>query len=796
MAQEVYFNTDFFPKGSEHLDLNSFNVGNVALPGDYRADVWVNGRAVGRQDIRITSQPNDQSAACFTLAQVKQLGVNQRYIKPQLSSLSDNGDSCRALGYLVDSASSSFEIQTQRLQVSIPQIAMSRQVPGYVSPESWDSGTTASMLGYNANATRNISNGEHEDRAYLGFTAGLNLGEWRLRHNGSLEWQNQTGTVYRSINSLVQRDLTTMQSQLTVGETYSSGEVFNSLTYRGVALATDDRMLPQSMRGYAPTIRGIARTSARVSVRQRSNVLMEILVAPGAFVIDDLSSVGYGNDLEVVIDEADGTQQRFVVPYSSVSQLLRPGVWRYSLTAGEVTNQNHKRPPQFFQGTLQRGLNNAITGVTGLQTSEHYTAILNGFAFNTGLGAIAVDLTHTRTQLLQGAIQGDSVRLSYSKSIALTGSQLNVGAYRFSQEGFHDLNSAVHAIESERRYTRRPSSRYSLSMNQSLGEWGQIGLSGLMQSYWNDQGRDLQYQFNFGTQIGTVGWSLDINLARSGTREMETSLLLSASMPLDLGSSNRYAQLTSRISRDSYGGLSEDVAMTNSAGEFSQYNYGIDGQRDSAGGISTSLFGQYQGSRTSLGSSLSHGDRFSSVNLSASGAVVVHPLGVTMTPHRGETVAVVSAPGAQGAGVVGYPNVKLDSRGNAVVPYLRPYQMNDVAIDPLGMSSDIELTEFSRHVAPRAGSIVAVSFGTNIGTSRIFKVHLVNGKSVPFGADVTDSTGHSMGIVGQGGQVYVRIPQGLLQLQIKWGAGTDQRCLVVLADVDDKPSPPEALCTV
>uniref|UniRef100_UPI001C120893 fimbria/pilus outer membrane usher protein n=2 Tax=Gammaproteobacteria TaxID=1236 RepID=UPI001C120893 len=87
--------------------------------------------------------------------------------------------------------------------------------------------------------------------------------------------------------------------QLTVGESNTTGEIFDTLSYRGVQLSTDDRMLPDSMRGYAPVIRGIARTNARVTIRQAGNILLETTVAPGAFVIDDLYSTGYGGDLNV-----------------------------------------------------------------------------------------------------------------------------------------------------------------------------------------------------------------------------------------------------------------------------------------------------------------------------------------------------------------------------------------------------------------------------------------------------------------------------------------------------------------
>ncbi|WP_163462628.1 fimbria/pilus outer membrane usher protein, partial [Klebsiella michiganensis] len=75
----------------------------------------------------------------------------------------------------------------------------------------------------------------------------------------------------------------------------------------------------------APTIRGVAKSNAKVTVSQNGNKIYESTVPPGAFELNDLSTTGYGSDLIVTIEESDGSTRTFSVPYSSVSQLLRPG---------------------------------------------------------------------------------------------------------------------------------------------------------------------------------------------------------------------------------------------------------------------------------------------------------------------------------------------------------------------------------------------------------------------------------------------------------------------------------------
>ncbi|MFL1552203.1 fimbria/pilus outer membrane usher protein [Pseudomonas sp. D47] len=58
------------------------------------------------------------------------------------------------------------------------------------------------------------------------------------------------GAAYQALNTYLQRDLAGLKSRPTLGETHTTGELFDGLLYRGVQLASDDRMLPQSLRGY------------------------------------------------------------------------------------------------------------------------------------------------------------------------------------------------------------------------------------------------------------------------------------------------------------------------------------------------------------------------------------------------------------------------------------------------------------------------------------------------------------------------------------------------------------------
>ncbi|MCC3262219.1 fimbria/pilus outer membrane usher protein, partial [Paenibacillus polymyxa] len=105
--------------------------------------------------------------------------------------------------------------------------------------------------------------------------------------------------------------------------------------FRGGRLYSSDSMYPDSLQGYAPTVRGIARTPAKVVIRQNGYVIYQSYVQPGAFAITDLNPTSSSGDLEVTVEEKDGSQQRYTVPYSTVPLLQREGRWKYDLVAGD-----------------------------------------------------------------------------------------------------------------------------------------------------------------------------------------------------------------------------------------------------------------------------------------------------------------------------------------------------------------------------------------------------------------------------------------------------------------------------
>ncbi|WP_283149064.1 fimbria/pilus outer membrane usher protein [Silvimonas soli] len=806
---EVHFNDNFLHTDGQAIDITRFSRGNVAVPGQYRADIYVNKIWAGRSDITLSALNGDKANVqpCFDHALLDRIGVDFGKLAPESAAMLEAGISCPQLPALIPAATAAFDFGEQRLDISIPQIAMNRSARGYVDPRYWDNGITAATLGYNANVYSSNSDGKTNTQGYLGLNAGVNVGDWRFRHNGSYSDSTATGGHYQSVQTNLQRAIVPLDSQLTIGDAFTDGSMFDSVGFRGVQLATDDRMRPDSQRGYAPIVHGIANSNALVQIRQNGNVIYETTVAPGAFEIDDLYPTGYGGDLEVVVTEADGSVHVSLIPYSAPVNSVREGVTRYSAMAGQYRNNGLHSTPWLTQATVQHGFTNMVTGYGGATLADGYAAGLGGVALNTSVGGFGVDVTYAATHLNTQADQnGMSARLSYSKLIAPTNTNLTMAAYRYSSKGYLGLQDAMAVIDADRwgagnalDAVWHARGRLQLSLNQALPEgYGSFYASGSSQNYWNRSGNDLQYQLGYNNNF--KGWSYGVSASRqfnaanasSNANGMTTAtntpgkwdtvVMFTVGIPLGSGAYQPFSSTS--VQHNSSGNTSVQENLSGNLGSDNAFSYGLNAGHSSGGDAQSSntlsVNASYMSPLARLGVNASKNGSYSQTGASMSGGMVAYDGGVAFTPSMSETSAIVEAPDASGARLANGSGLRVDPWGHALVSGLTPFARNQVEIDPKGLPLNVELKSTMQHVAPTAGAVVKVKFETeNTGRSALLRLATTDDKPVPFGAEVFDADGVSVGTVAQSGRVIVRgLKADKGDLTVKWSDAITSACRV------------------
>ena len=781
-----------FLQGGSRIDVSRFSRGNPVLPGEYVVDLYVNETWLSRVAVRFVGQPDsDIALPCINRALLERVELDLGKLSESARSAIPRAGStaCMDLKKMIKDAAVSFDISRLRLDISIPQAAMLQKPRDYVAPELWDNGVPSGTLGYNLNAYRATTAGRASTRAHADLTAGINIGSWHLRQRSSVDVTEDGTASYQGIVTYLAHDIPSIRSDLVIGDSFTDGAVFDSFGFRGVSLASNDQMLPDSRLEFAPVVRGIAQTNARVVIIQNGTTILETTVSPGAFEINDLYATGYGGDLEVVVHEADGSQQRFTVPYTSMVQLLRPGVWRYTATAGELQQALDGEAGRFAQATLQHGFNSYLTGYAGAVGAENYNAGLLGIAVNTRAGALSADLTRSSASITDtSAFTGQALRLSYSKLFRDSRTNLTLATYRFSSQGYFSFAGALSARRSAQSGSSSDAdharNQLQITVNQTLpARWGNLYLTASAIDYWRSPKLSSQLQGGYTNhfRIGETRLSYGIALAhQKNALTGKPSNRIQASVSLPLGKSVRAPTLSTNFTQSTTDGDSTrrgQAVISGTRGDSSQLSYNVSASQapeDAAYAAS----GQYRGAYASTSASVSAGKAYSQQAMGATGGLVIHRGGITFSNQMTDTFGIVEAIGAEGARVTNSIGTVINGAGYAVLPFLLPYRMNNISIDPEGISQDVEFKTTTRFVAPRSNAVVLIRFETLGGRAILITASLPDGAQVPFGASVHDAQGSEVGLTGQDGRIYLRGIAESGTLTARWGDAPDQQCTI------------------
>lgn len=786
-----YFNPALLEIDSQQqgsTDLAVFEEGVNQAPGSYRVDIYINDDMRDTRDVVFSMQKNAEGKEslqpCLSTQLLADLGV-----KTELFPLLGE-DGCANFS-AIPHARAEFRFNAQQLLLSMPQIAISQKVRGYVPPEQWDNGITALLFNYSLSGANSMArSGSDSNTQYANLRPGINLGPWRLRNYSTWSRSSDAQDKLSSAYTYAQRSIVILKSQLTLGDSTSPADVFESVPFRGVQLVSDDEMIPESQKGYAPVVRGIARSNAQVIIRQNGYVIYQSYVAAGAFEISDMYPTGGSGDLHVTIKEADGSEQLILVPFASLPVLQREGRLKYSFTGGQYRSydRNVNKTP-FAVGTAIYGLPHGVTAYGGVQGASQYQSLALGLGSNMGdIGALSVDITHAQATMQQQSTQsGQSLRTRYSKNMLQTGTNFAIAGYRYATSGYYGLQETMDSYRDGAKVvlTERRRNRAEATMTQSLWQdSGSLSLNLVSEDYWNSTRRLQSYGVGYNNNWHSVSYGLNYSYSRNSQAngsqrgkiyQKGQIIALNISIPLgDIHASYNFNSSQKGSTSHSVG-LSGTALATNNLSWSVQQGYGTNGQ-----GNSSNLAADYRGTYGEVSTGYAYDSNATRLNYGVQGGVVVHGDGVTLGQPLGETIALVKAPGASGVEVSSHTGVKTDYRGYAVVPYTSPYRKDQIVLNSATLSDDVELGQNTQNVVPTRGAVVRANFDTQLGGRVLMNLLRRDGTSIPFGATVSNmAASDSQGfIVGDAGQVYLTGLADSGTLKVQWGTEASQQCQV------------------
>lgn len=780
--------------GQESIDLSLYETEGAQIPGPYRVDIMVNAQFVQTETIHFYAalNPANESALqpCLSVSQLTQLHIKTAPF-PDLKTTSE----CVNLA-AIPQASAIFDFENQRLLLSIPHAALDSEMRGFVPETQWDEGIPSVLLNYSYNGSytqERTHNKASEDSHYVNLRSGINLGPWRLRNYST--WMNSTEgeDKWNTIQTYLQRGINPLKSQLTIGDGNSNADIFDMVPFRGIQLASDEEMLPDNQRGYAPAVRGIARTNAQITIKQNGYVIYQTYVAPGPFDIADMYPTGGSGDLEVTVKESDGTQQQFVVPFASLPVLQRNGQLKYSATIGQYRAYHDDVEKSYFgQVTAIYGLpaEMSVYGGTQLAEQSRYQSLSFGIGKNLGnVGAISVDMTQSWAALnnvAQTKDSGQSWRLRYSKNLLSTGTNIAIAGYRYSTAGFYTLNevlNAYHTYESHNHPVQRRRNRAELVINQQLSEnRGNINLHAITEDYWKSQRRTQSFGLGYSNSWRGVSYGLNYNYYRNryaGDERYQNDQVFSLnfSIPLNPGTSDIWANYNMLASKG--GQVTNSVGLNGTALKDGNLYWNVNQSYTSKGGGANGNIGlDYRGSYSEANLAYSYDKHQQRLNYGIQGSLLVHENGVTFGRLVYDSAILVKVPDAAGVRIMEESGITTDFRGYALIPHANPYRKNQINLDTENLPDTIDFTYASETVVPTRGAVARANFKANIGSRALISLTQASGLAVPFGATVSVSAEgeERQAIVGDHGQVYLSGLKEKGVIQTRWGLREAQQC--------------------
>ncbi|PKE29087.1 fimbrial protein [Rahnella sp. AA] len=782
----VEFNVNFIDSADRNnVDLSRFQVANYTAPGEYLLDVVLNGRTLGDQSLikYLPTEDNKNSRLCVPPSLVNKFDLTQT-AQEQLT-LWHHGE-CTSLDRQKE-ITARYDQEKQTLNISIPQAWLTFHDENWVPPSQWDNGVNGVLLDYNLLGSQYMPQKGDSSTSFSSYgTTGFNLGPWRARADYQYSAARTSGSpasdAFTWTQTYLFRALPSIGARLTGGQTYFSSDIFDSFRFVGVSVNSDQRMLPPSLRGYAPQVTGIAKTNAKVSISQNGRVIYQTNVSPGPFVVQDLTEAVQGA-LDVKIEEENGSVTTYQMTTATIPFLTRKGQMRFKTAMGKPTtgSSNHVLQPGFYSGEMSWGALNDFSVYGGLiATTGNYQAQALGVGQNLQkLGAVSFDVTRSSATVpVAGKQTGFSYRANYSKRFDSTGSQITFAGYRFSEKTFMSFNQYLDKVNGD-GYSRDDKQTYTVTANQFL-PWPAITLylSATHKVYWNEDPSNnysvsVSKIFDIGRFTGISGTLSASKLRYRDTDENQ--VFLSFSLPLSSGQ-----QISYDAQQDSQGGFSQTASYYNSQDPNNSWRVGAGGSSpdlQKGDGVFRANY-QHMSPYGQLGvnGSVKNND-YRSVNANWYGSFTATAAGAALhqsssgsEPRMMVSAGVKGIPISEGASVT-------NDYGIAVVNGVSSYQTSDIRVDVNHLPDDVEVYSSVVSKTLTEGAIGFRKIRAIKGERLMAVIRLADGSYPPLGSSVTDnSSGFEAGLIGDGGLAYLAGVSGEKSLTVRWG--DDQTCRI------------------
>jgi outer membrane usher protein len=559
----------------------------------------------------------------------------------------------------------------------------------------------------------------------------------------------------------------------------TAGSWGRSVRFGGIQFGSNYATQPGFVRFPAQKAVGQAVLPSTVDVFINNTLVSHQRVPPGPFSISNLPVITGAGEVQLVVTDMLGREQRVSQPIYISQALLREGSANYSAELGWVRENfginSNDYGSALASATYRRGLSEYFTG------EVHAEAMRNQVVLGAGgdtliplLGTVNTYLAANRTNLHSGRMVLLGIeRQAQPWSLGLRTQWASSG---FTQAGVQSVQLSSSQVS-------------SVNLSYAALSRGSFGVAFVNQRNSGQAASNIG-TFSYSVSLRKLG-SLGISASHSFKGEANSGIFVLLSISLNQ---------TTSLSVSSQARFGKGVASSPDLTTTLQRNlpsgeghgYRLQGRSDGAKEVSYSR----QNNVATYTMEAAQNNGLTAARLSVSGGVALFGGDAFMSRRIDQSFAVVRIPD--------YPNVRIladnqpagrtNKQGNALIPGLRAYDSNVIAIDQRDLPLDSEINTLKLEAVPYFRSGIEIKFPIKHSRGATLKILLEDGKPIPVGSLVQQIGKIESYTVGYEGEVYVVDLAETTMLRATWNKQSCEFVVRYIASADPLPDLGNFIC--
>ncbi len=627
---------------------------------------------------------------------------------------------------------------------------------------------------------------------------------WRPQFNGASTFLD--GRLFTPVGNLTQTGLASLRSedhgvelrrldtrwsrsfqeqQLTynVGDVVSGGLGWTRpIRMGGVQLRRNFSTRPDLITYPVPSLEGTAAVPSTVDIYLGKLRLNSIDVDSGRFQLNNLPVPNENGDLRIVVQDSTGTLREQTIPFATSRALLRNGLTDFSTEVGFArtgfaTDSDAYDATPIAVGSLRHGFNDAVT-VEG--HAEAGSGVINlGAGIVTGLGGWGTAQLALAGSLYQGRM-GSQLAASYDYAWGRNSFKFDA---RRALGSYIDLADATAVGGPDLGSMDRITSYERIQLNSQL--WDELGSLGLGYAHTTSANKQHGHVVNVGF-AHSLGSQSQFNLSAQAQFGDAHEISATAGLSFTLGANRNGSTGASYAD----GRMSADVSASKTLQqEPGSLGYGASLHRNETSTSGNLILSRY-GETNQSTAIISAADNDLNVYGNLEGGVAFIDGDVFLSHRIDDSFAVVDA-GEPNVGVY-HENHKIgktSGHGKLLVPGVRSYELNKLAIEPDDLPVTSTISETSKLIAlpDHSGAVVRFSGAPHADNAAVVTLRDTKGAFLPAGSSATLAGSSEVLAVGYDGEVFLTGLQSNNELVVDLGGST---CRAVFAfQKDSTPQP-------